>query len=82
MFRKTLIAIAAAATLAVGMVAATAPAEAGHRRHHIGVYLGLPFVGVYHGHRRHNVHCHTRKVRHHGHWKRVRVCHQHGYHTY
>lgn len=77
MFRKTLLAIAAAATLAIGIGAGTAPAEAKHRRTHFGIYIGAPIVSYYHngGHR--HGHCHVRKVRHHGYWKRVRSCHKH-----
>jgi hypothetical protein len=77
MFRKTIIAIAAAATLALGLGAATAPAEAGHRRAHIGIYIGVPYVGFY-GHRGHrHGHCHVYKVRKSYGWKRVKRCHSH-----
>lgn len=75
MFRKTLIAIAAAATLAIGLGAATAPAEAGHRRAHIGIYFGTPYVGLYHHRGYRKYHCHVRKVRTHYGWKRVKTCH-------
>jgi hypothetical protein len=77
MFRKTLIAIAAAATLAIGLGAATAPAEAGHRRAHIGIYIGAPFIGFHHSRGHRHGHCHVRKVWRHGHWARVRTCHSH-----
>jgi hypothetical protein len=77
MIRKTLIAIAAAATLALGLGATTDSAEAGHRRSHIGIYIGVPYIGVHHyrGHRHH--HCHVRKVWRNGHRVRVRTCHGH-----
>jgi hypothetical protein len=77
MFRKTLLAIAAAATLALGLGSATAPAEAGHRRAHIGIYIGTPYVGFYHhrGHR--HGHCHIVRVKKHHGWKRVKSCHSH-----
>jgi hypothetical protein len=48
MFRRTLIAIAAAASLAIGLGAVTAPAEAGHRHGRVNVFIGAPFVGFYH----------------------------------
>ncbi len=77
MFRKTLIAIAAAATMAIGLGAATAPAEASHRRAHIGIYIGTPSFG-YHNFRGHrHGHCHVKRIRRHGHWARVRSCHGH-----
>jgi hypothetical protein len=77
MFGKTFIAIAAAAILAIGLGAATAPAEAGHRRAHFGIYIGTPYVGFYH-HRRHRIgHCHVFKVRTYYGWKRVKRCHRH-----
>jgi hypothetical protein len=74
MIRKTLIAAAAAVTLALGVGGATAPAEAG-----VKVYIGLPYV--YHtSHRRHHArapyHCHVRKVWRYGHWVRVKTCHR------
>ena len=75
MIRKTLIAIAAAATLAVGLGAATAPAEAGHRRAHGGIYIGLPYIGFY-GHRTYR-HCHIVRVKKHYGWKRIKRCHRH-----
>jgi hypothetical protein len=80
MFRKTLLAIAAAATMAIGLGAATAPAEAGHRhRPHIGIYFGTPYVGYYNTRVYRRAHCHVRKVRHHGYWKRIKTCHRHRY---
>jgi hypothetical protein len=77
MIRKTLIAIAAVATMAIGLGAATAPAEAGHRRSHIGIYIGAPYVGFYHNRGHRHGHCHIRKIKRHGHWNRVRTCHSH-----
>jgi hypothetical protein len=75
MIRKTLIAIAAAATMAVGLGAATAPAEAGHRRPHFGIYFGTPSYGYNHR-RAAPYHCHIRKVWRNGHRARVRRCHR------
>lgn len=69
MFRKTLMAIAAAGSIALGMGAATAPAEA---KVHVWVtpgwgYYGGGYYGGYHGHYRHhhhgNWHCHYKKVK-------------------
>jgi hypothetical protein len=77
MFRKTLLAIAAAATMAIGLGVATAPAEAGHRRAHFGIYIGAPSIGYYHNRGHRHGHCHVRKIRSHGYWKRVRTCHGH-----
>jgi hypothetical protein len=79
MFRKSLIAIAAAATLAFGMGGATAPAEAGVR-----IYIGTPgfYYGGY-GHRRYHGyghrHCKWVRVWHHGHWRNVRKCWRHSH---
>jgi hypothetical protein len=89
MFRKTLLAVAAAATLALGVGGATAPAEA-----KVHIYLGAPFVGFYSPHyhqpyydpyyepyypvyhRRAPYHCHWRRVYRHGYVVRVKRCHR------
>jgi hypothetical protein len=92
MIRKTLIAIAAAATLALGVGATTAPAEAG-----VKLYFGTPYYGYYgpgyYGHRyygyRHRYnrpyvriynrapyHCHRVKIRSEYGVKRVKRCHR------
>jgi hypothetical protein len=95
MMRKILIALTAAAALAGGMAATTAPAQA-----KVHVFLGFGSPGYYdpgygypddyyyddyrpvHFVRRHHhsrVHCHWRRVWHHHHWVRVKQCHRHGY---
>lgn len=58
MLRKTLIAIAAAGTMAMGIVGTASTAEARHRHGHIGIWIGVPHV--YH---RSNWHCHYKKVK-------------------
>jgi hypothetical protein len=63
MFRKTLIAIAAAGTLALGIGASTAPAEA-----KVNVYIGVGTPGFYPGYHHHwhggkYWHCHYKKVK-------------------
>jgi hypothetical protein len=86
MLRKTLIVIAAAATMAVGMTSLTKPASA-------DVFLGFGFGSPYYGfhHRHHHGYysgyrprCFLRTVRvwRHHHWvrRKVRVCR--GYHSY
>jgi hypothetical protein len=79
MIRKTLIAVAAAATMALGMGAATAPAEAG-----VKVYIGTPYIG-YHNYKykkryhRAPYHCHKRVVWKYGYKKVVKTCHR-GWH--
>jgi hypothetical protein len=68
--RKMFLALTAAATLAVGAAAISAPAEAHHRRHHFGgVFI---VIGGY-NHR----HCHTYRVWRHHHWVWVKKCHRH-----
>lgn len=71
MIRKTLIAAAAAATLALGLGGATAPAQAAK----FGIYVEVPGFHGYRGHR--HWHCHVRKVWRHGHWRWVKRCHGH-----
>jgi hypothetical protein len=78
MFRKTLLAIAAAATMAVGIAATTAPAEARHRHHHFGGVF-ITIGGFHHGGHRHG-HCHRAKVWHNHHWVWVKKCHSHRHH--
>ncbi len=71
MIRKTLIAAAAAATLALGMGAAVSTAEAG--------YYGKPaYNGNYEpvGYYFHK-HCKWKKVYQYGYWKKVKVCWKH-----
>jgi hypothetical protein len=72
MIRKTLIAAAAAATLALGFGAATAPAQAGvhlyiNGGHHGYSNPGYETVGY-------RVVCRWKKVYQYGYWKRVKVC--------
>jgi hypothetical protein len=75
MFRKTLITIAAAGTLALGMVSASSTANAG---------LSISVSGGnYHGwHDGYGSHCQIQrvKVRHHHRWvwRKIRSCHFHG----
>ena len=82
MIRKTLIAIATASTMALGMAALSAPANAYHGGVHISIGLGHGGVSLHngHGHR----HCHVRSVRvwrnHHWVWRNVRTCHSHRHH--
>jgi hypothetical protein len=76
MIRKTLIAVAAAATLALSMGAATAPAQAG-----VKIYFGAPFggyynAGYYNGGHRAPYHCHWKKVWRYDHWVSVKRCHR------
>jgi hypothetical protein len=81
MLKKTLIAIAAAGTLALGLGGTTTPAEARHKSGHITLCIGDCFYGDRYGHRyssRHNHrHCHLIKVKKHGRWIKVRDCHRH-----
>ena len=74
MFRKTMIAVAAAATLALGVGGAATGAQAG-----VKIYIGAPVhaysyqtVGYY-IHR----HCKWKRVWYNGYWKRVKVCFNH-----
>ena len=91
--RNTLIALATAGTMALGLGASTA--EARDHRHHrnpdVGVYFGFPFFGAYDdygyygdGYYRHrgNYHCHWVKVKkkHHK-WRKVKRCH-YGHHRH
>lgn len=74
MIRKTLIALAAAGTLALGMTSLSNTASA-----NIVISIGGGYHhGFYHGWR---PHCIIRTVRvwrhHHWVWKKVRVCHRH-----
>lgn len=92
MLRKSLIIIAAAATMAVGMASLSKPASA-------DVFLGFGFNDPYyngHGYRFHHRYyndyygyrprCHWRKVkvwRHHRWvWRKVKVCRGHRYYGY
>jgi hypothetical protein len=66
MLKKTLIAIAAAGTLALGLGGATTPAEARHKSGHITLCIGDCFYGDRYGYRyRYNkfYHCHYKKVK-------------------
>lgn len=74
MLRKTLIAVAAAGAMALGIGATTTPAAA---YHHGGfhIYIGTPLIIGHHG--RKHWHCHWIKVKKYGHWKKVKSCHKH-----
>ncbi len=63
MLRKTVIALAAATTMALAVGGGTSPAEARHRHGHFGIYIGAPII------RHHN--------RYHCHYKRVKVWNRH-----
>jgi hypothetical protein len=79
MVRKTLIAVVAAVTMAIGFSAAIAPAEAYHRKR-IYISIGVPvygYYGHYRGHR--HGHCHVFKVKRYGKWRKVRQCHRHSH---
>lgn len=80
MIRKTLIAIATASTMALGMAAFSAPANAYHGGVHISIGVGQGGHGG-HGWNHFHRHCHWKKVRiwrdHHWVWKKVKSCHSH-----
>lgn len=83
MFRKTLIAIAAAGSMALGLGVATAPAEA---KVNVWVGIGGPYYGGYYHHHRGHWHCHYKKVKvwNKHHTKKIWVtkkthCHRHRY---
>ena len=74
MFRKTVIALTTAATLALGLGTAASTANANHRHH--GFNGGVVIViGGNHWHSK--WHCHWVKVKSHGHWIKVKRCHSH-----
>jgi hypothetical protein len=88
--RKTLIALAAAGTMALGLTASAGTAEAKHRYHRnndVDIFFGFPFFGqgyyddYYYGdnyryRHRANYHCHWVKVKKKFHKKRwVKRCH-------
>ena len=79
MFRKTMIAVAAAATMALSIGATTSTAEAG-----VKIYLGAPsfVVGGHEGYYQeagyyNHQHCKWKRVWYNGYWKRVKVCFNH-----
>ena len=77
MFRKSLIAIAAAAALTFGIGAPSAPAEAG-----VTIQIGTPgfYYGGGHRYRHHGYrhrHCKWVRVWKHGHLYKVRSCYRH-----
>jgi hypothetical protein len=89
MIRKTLIAVAAAATIALGFGAATTPAEA-----RVHIYFGTPYVGFYqphyyqpyyHSHYRYRHHaryhtvCRYKRVYRYGYYTKVKKCHREYY---
>ncbi len=64
MLRKSLMAIVAAGTMALGVSAATSTAEASHRHHNnFGFYFGFPMDHNYHGGYHGNYHCHYKRVK-------------------
>lgn len=84
MFRRSLIAAATAATLALGLTAAAPDAEARHRRHHSGevnIFFGFPgsYGGNYgyydddwgYSNRHHRYH----RSNYHCHWVKVKKKH-------
>ena len=84
MFRKTLIAVAAAATLALGVGATASTAEAG-----VKIYLGTPYVSHFNGYYQdagyYTTVCKWKRVWYHGYWKKVKVCrkvYHDGYQSY
>jgi hypothetical protein len=90
MIRKTLLAIAAVATLAVGTFASVGDAEARHRNHggaRFGIFIGNGFgfndgfdddFGFGHRHFVRRGHCHRVWHRHHhGRRHMHRICHSH-----